>query len=75
MELLASVGLDRKLAHRFPVQLSGGQQRQVGVARALAADPLVLLMDEPFFAVDPVVRGELHDFFLGLQQGVSSDHT
>src|SRR5215208_1709512 len=66
-ELLASVGLDPKLANRYPAQLSGGQQQRVGVARALAADPLVMLMDEPFSAVDPVVRGELQDFFLRLQ--------
>jgi osmoprotectant transport system ATP-binding protein len=70
-ELLASVGLDTKLANRYPAQLSGGQQQRVGVARALAADPLVMLMDEPFSAVDPVVRGELHDFFLELQRRVS----
>ena len=68
LELLKSVGLDRKLAHRYPAQLSGGQQQRVGVARALAADPLVLLMDEPFSAVDPVVRSELREFFLGLQR-------
>jgi len=71
LELLESVGLDRKLADRYPAQLSGGQQQRVGVARALAADPLVLLMDEPFSAVDPVVRGELHEFFLGLQREIS----
>ncbi|HEY5846501.1 MAG TPA: ATP-binding cassette domain-containing protein [Microlunatus sp.] len=71
MELLGSVGLDTKLAHRYPAQLSGGQQQRVGVARALAADPLVLLMDEPFSAVDPVVRSELHEFFLGLQRELS----
>jgi osmoprotectant transport system ATP-binding protein len=70
-ELLANVGLDRKLGDRYPGQLSGGQQQRVGVARALAADPLVLLMDEPFSAVDPVVRGELHEFFLGLQRQLS----
>jgi osmoprotectant transport system ATP-binding protein len=68
LELLKSVGLERKLAHRYPAQLSGGQQQRVGVARALAADPLVLLMDEPFSAVDPVVRSELREFFLGLQR-------
>ncbi len=68
LELLKSVGLERKLAHRYPAQLSGGQQQRVGVARALAADPLVLLMDEPFSAVDPVVRSELQEFFLGLQR-------
>src|SRR5918994_513199 len=71
LELLSSVGLDPKLANRYPSQLSGGQQQRVGVARALAADPLVLLMDEPFSAVDPVVRSELHDFFLGLQREIS----
>jgi osmoprotectant transport system ATP-binding protein len=71
LELLDSVGLERKLAHRYPAQLSGGQQQRVGVARALAADPLVLLMDEPFSAVDPVVRNELQEFFLDLQRGLS----
>jgi len=71
LELLDSVGLDRKLADRYPAQLSGGQQQRVGVARALAADPLVMLMDEPFSAVDPVVRSELHELFLGLQRELS----
>jgi osmoprotectant transport system ATP-binding protein len=71
LELLSSVGLERKLAHRYPAQLSGGQQQRVGVARALAADPLVLLMDEPFSAVDPVVREELHEFLLDLQRELS----
>jgi osmoprotectant transport system ATP-binding protein len=71
LELLDSVGLDRRMADRYPAQLSGGQQQRVGVARALAADPLVMLMDEPFSAVDPVVRGDLHELFLSLQRELS----
>ena len=71
VELLGSVGLERPLGSRYPAQLSGGQQQRVGVARALAADPLVLLMDEPFSAVDPVVRSELQEFFLDLQRQLS----
>ena len=59
LEVLDRVGLDRGLAARYPAQLSGGQQQRVGVARALAADPPILLMDEPFSSVDPVVREEL----------------
>jgi osmoprotectant transport system ATP-binding protein len=66
-ELLALVGLPAELAKRYPAQLSGGQQQRVGVARALAADPPVLLMDEPFSAVDPVVRAQLQQEFLRLQ--------
>jgi osmoprotectant transport system ATP-binding protein len=67
MQLLERVGLDTKFADRYPAQLSGGQQQRVGVARALAADPPVMLMDEPFSAVDPVVREQLQNEFLRLQ--------
>ena len=67
MELLERVGLGAELADRYPAQLSGGQQQRVGVARALAADPPVMLMDEPFSAVDPVVRGQLQEEFRRLQ--------
>ena len=66
-ELMRLVGLDDSLARRYPHQLSGGQQQRVGVARALAADPPVLLMDEPFSAVDPIVRATLQDELLRLQ--------
>ena len=59
LELLDTVGLSRDIAGRYPSQLSGGQQQRVGVARGLAANPNILLMDEPFGAVDPIVRAEL----------------
>ncbi len=64
---LQRVGLDTKLATRYPAQLSGGEQQRVGVARALAADPPILLMDEAFSAVDPIVRHELQREILRLQ--------
>lgn len=67
-ELLERVGLDSQLANRYPAQLSGGQQQRVGVARALAPNPNILLMDEPFGAVDPIVRRELQDELLRLQR-------
>jgi osmoprotectant transport system ATP-binding protein len=70
-ELLDVVGLAHSLGRRYPSQLSGGQQQRVGVARALAADPPVLLMDEPFSAVDPVVREELQQELLRLQKDLA----
>jgi osmoprotectant transport system ATP-binding protein len=70
-ELLTTVGLDpARFGDRYPAQLSGGQRQRAGVARALAADPSVLLMDEPFSAVDPVVRERLQSEFLRLQEQV-----
>ncbi len=66
-ELLELIGLDPELGERYPAQLSGGQQQRVGVARALAADPLVMLMDEPFGAIDPINRERLQNEFLRLQ--------
>jgi len=68
LELMATVGLDPALANRYPAQLSGGQQQRVGVARALAVDPNILLMDEPFGAVDPLVRAELQTEITRLQR-------
>ena len=67
LALLGTVGLDASLAQRYPAQLSGGQAQRVGVARALAADASILLMDEPFSAVDPIVRTELQEELLRLQ--------
>ncbi len=69
-ELAELLGLDRDLLGRYPAALSGGQQQRVGVARALAADPPVLLMDEPYSAVDPIVRARLQDELLALQAAV-----
>ncbi|HXR12190.1 MAG TPA: ABC transporter ATP-binding protein [Gaiellaceae bacterium] len=69
-ELLELVGLDSSYAARYPAQLSGGERQRVGLARALAADPPLMLMDEPFAAIDPIVRARLQDEFLRLQQEV-----
>lgn len=71
LELLDRVGLSAAYADRYPWQLSGGQQQRVGVARALATNPPFLLMDEPFSAVDPIVREQLQDEFLRLQADIS----
>jgi len=67
VELMTTVGLDPAIGDRYPSQLSGGQQQRVGVARGLAADPNILLMDEPFGAVDPIVRAELQQELIRLQ--------
>lgn len=67
-QMLETVGLDSSVHRKYPSQLSGGQQQRVGVARALLNDPNILLMDEPFSAVDPIVRAELQNEMLRLQQ-------
>src|SRR5215203_5137655 len=69
-ELIDTVGLSQEVSNRYPRQLSGGQQQRVGVARALAADPPIMLMDEPFGAVDPITRERLQDEFLRIQEDI-----
>jgi osmoprotectant transport system ATP-binding protein len=68
---LELVGIDESFFSRYPSQLSGGQQQRVGVARALAINPSILLMDEPFGAVDPIVREELQDELIRIQRSLS----
>jgi osmoprotectant transport system ATP-binding protein len=69
-ELLELIGLPAEMGKRYPSQLSGGQRQRVGVARALAADPLLMLMDEPFGAIDPINRDNLQNQFLRLQREI-----
>jgi osmoprotectant transport system ATP-binding protein len=69
-ELLDTVSIDRSYRDRYPKELSGGQRQRIGVARAMAADPQVMLMDEPFGAIDPITRERLQDEFLRLQQEI-----
>ena len=69
-ELLETVGLNSSFKSRYPKELSGGQRQRIGVARAMAADPPVLLMDEPFGAIDPITRERLQDEFLRLQEEI-----
>lgn len=69
-ELLELVTLNASYAKKYPLQLSGGEQQRVGLARALAADPEILLMDEPFGAIDPINRAKLQDLFLEIQESI-----
>jgi osmoprotectant transport system ATP-binding protein len=69
-ELLETVSIDLSYRNRYPKELSGGQRQRIGVARAMAADPPIMLMDEPFGAVDPITRERLQDEFLNIQQNI-----